>query len=262
MEDTVNYLIASGSPATPGFRFASAAVTHVGKVRTLNEDALLERPDLGLWAVADGVGGASRGDHASGLVVDALGRVRQPTAAATFLAEVCDQLKGVNARLQLEAMQPGGCVSASTVVALLVFGQHFACVWAGDSRLYRMRDFRLCQINRDHSEVQEMVDHGLLTPEQARTHPRGNVVIRAVGAHEMLMIDMMQDRVRHDDIFLLCSDGLTRMLEDREIAGLLGADRPIEVSVDMLLDATLARGATDNVTIIGIQLLSTATADV
>jgi serine/threonine protein phosphatase PrpC len=234
----------------------------VGKVRKVNEDAFLERPDLGLWAVADGVGGASQGDRASRLVVEALGRVHRPTAAAAFLTEVCDQLKAVNTQLQQEMTQNGGHrLSASTVVALLVFGQHFACAWAGDSRLYLMRDFRLRQISRDHSEVQEMVDHGVITSEQARTHPHANVVTRAVGAHETLALDMVQDRVRHDDVFLLCSDGLTKTLADREIAAMLGADRPIEISVEMLVDATLERGATDNVTVVGLQLLSTAVGD-
>ncbi|HJT08009.1 MAG TPA: protein phosphatase 2C domain-containing protein [Stellaceae bacterium] len=259
MEDTVRHSIAPRSSAPPGFRLASAAVTHVGKVRKVNEDSFLRRPDLGLWAVADGVGGASQGDRASRLVVEALGRVHQPAGAASFLADVCEQLKSVNSQLQHEAAAQGGeRMSASTVVALLVFGQHFACAWAGDSRLYLMRDYRLHQISRDHSEVQELVDKGLLTAEQARTHPHANVVTRAVGAHDTLAIDMVQDRLRRDDIFLLCSDGLTKMLEDREIAGLLGGDRPIESSVDMLLDAALDRGATDNVTVVGIQLLATA----
>jgi serine/threonine protein phosphatase PrpC len=258
MEDTVRHSLAPRPVAPPGFRFASAAVTHVGKVRKVNEDAFLERPDLGLWAVADGVGGASQGDRASRLVVDALGQVHPPKAAAAFLAEVCDQLKSVNSQLQQEALQHGGhSLSASTVVALLVFGQHFACAWAGDSRLYLMRDYRLRQISKDHSEVQEMVDKGMLTAEEARTHPRGNVVTRAVGAHEALQIDKVQDRVRHDDVFLLCSDGLTKMVEDREIAALLGADRPIEMSVEMLVDKALERGATDNVTVVGVQLRST-----
>jgi serine/threonine protein phosphatase PrpC len=262
MEDTVRHSIAPHPVAASGFRFASAAVTDVGKVRKVNEDAFLERPDLGLWAVADGVGGASQGDRASRLVVEALGRVHKPAAAASFLTEVCDQLKTVNNQLQQEAEQQGGHrVSASTVVTLLVFGGHFACAWAGDSRLYQMRDYRLRQISRDHSEVQELVDQGVLTAEQARTHPRANVVTRAVGAHEKLAIEMVQDRVRQDDIFLLCSDGLTKMLEDREIAALLGADRPIEMSVEMLVDKALERGATDNVTVVGIQLRSTAPSD-
>jgi serine/threonine protein phosphatase PrpC len=259
MEDTVRHSIAPRPVAPPGFRFASAAVTDVGRVRKVNEDAFLERPDLGLWAVADGVGGASQGDRASRLVVEALGRVHPPKAAAAFLAEVSDQLRSVNDQLQQEAAQYGGDrLSASTVVTLLVFGQHFACAWAGDSRLYLMRDYRLRQISKDHSEVQELVDRGVLTPEQARTHPRGNVVTRAVGAHDKLQIEKVQDRVRHDDIFLLCSDGLTKMLEDREIEALLGADRPIEMSVEMLVDKALERGATDNVTVVGVQLLSTA----
>lgn len=259
MEDTIRRSLAAKPSPIPGFRFASAAATHVGKVRKVNEDAYLERPDLGLWAVADGVGGASAGDRASGLVVEALGRVRQPTAAAAFLAEVRDKLQQVNGQLQHEA-QACGRLSASTVVALLVFGQHFACTWAGDSRLYVLRDYRLHQVSRDHSEVQELVDQGVLTAEQARSHPRANVVTRAVGAHEKLVLDMMQDRVRHDDVFLLCSDGLTKMLEDGEIAAIL-SDRPVEMSVEMLVDAALKRGATDNVTVVGVQLLTTAVAE-
>ena len=98
----------------------------------------------------------------------------------------------------------------------------------------------------------------MLTAEQARTHPHANVVTRAVGAHDTLAVDMVQDRLRRDDIFLLCSDGLTKMLEDREIAALLGGDRPIEIAVERLLDAALERGATDNVTVVGVQLLATA----
>jgi serine/threonine protein phosphatase PrpC len=259
MEDTIRRSLAPKPSAPPSFRLASAAATHAGKVRKVNEDAFLERPDLGLWAVADGVGGAAQGDRASRLVVEALGRVHAPAAAAPFLAEVCDRLKSVNGQLQQEAAAHGGDrLSASTVVALLAFGQHFACAWAGDSRLYLLRDYRLQQISRDHSEVQEMVDRGMLTPEQARTHPHANVVTRAVGAHDNLVIDMVQDRLRRDDVFLLCSDGLTKMLEDREIAALLGGDRPIEIAVEMLLDAALERGASDNVTVVGVQLVAMA----
>ena len=259
MEDTIRRSLAPKPSAPPSFRLASAAATHAGKVRKVNEDAFLERPDLGLWAVADGVGGAAQGDRASRLVVEALGRVHPPAAAAPFLAEVCDRLKSVNGQLQQEAAAHGGDrLSASTVVALLAFGQHFACAWAGDSRLYLLRDYRLQQISRDHSEVQELVDRGMLTPEQARTHPHANVVTRAVGAHDNLVIDMVQDRLRRDDVFLLCSDGLTKMLEDREIAALLGGDRPIEIAVEMLLDAALDRGATDNVTVVGVQLVARA----
>jgi serine/threonine protein phosphatase PrpC len=261
MEDTVRQRLAPRPSTVPGFRYASAAVTHVGKVRKVNEDAFLDRPDIGLWAVADGVGGASAGDRASRLVVDALARVQAPAAAAPFLGEVCDRIKEVNSQLSGEAvLRDGHGMSATTVVALLVFGQHFACAWAGDSRLYLLRDFRLQQISHDHSEVQELLDSGALTPQQARHHPRGNVVTRAVGAHDRLALDMVQDRVRRDDLFLLCSDGLTKMIEDREIAAML-ADRPIEISVDMLLEAALTRGAVDNVTVVGVQLLATAAAD-
>lgn len=258
MDDTVSHALTRSAAPRPAFRCVSAGATHVGRVRKVNEDALVERPDIGLWAVADGVGGASAGDRASGLVAEALGRVGRPVTAAAFLGEVCDALKGANDQLQAEAAQRGGQrLSATTVVALLVFDQHFACVWAGDSRLYRLRDDRLQPISRDHSLVQEMVDAGTLTPEAARTHPQANVVTRAVGAERELVLERVQDRLRHDDVFLLCSDGLTKMLDDREIARLL-RDRPVEIAVEMLIAATLERGAIDNVTVVAVQLAQSA----
>ncbi len=239
-------------------RWLWAAQTHVGRVRRINEDNLMERGDIGLWAVADGVGGERAGDRASALVAEALNKVGIPQTAAGFLAEVRDNLQAVNHLLRLESATTGdGRVIASTVVALLAFGQHFACAWAGDSRLYLLRNHRLKQITRDHSEVQEMVDAGLLTPEQARTHPRANVVTRAVGAEDTLTLEMVQDQIRVGDLFLLCSDGLTKMIADDEIAALL-ARRPVEAATDALIQTTLERGAPDNVTVV---LVEAAAAD-
>jgi serine/threonine protein phosphatase PrpC len=231
-------------------RWESAGRSHAGMVRTVNEDALLDRPEIGLWAVADGVGGESAGDRASRLVVDALGKIGAPAAAVSFLAEVRDSLQAVNRLLRIEAATAGsGRLIASTVVTLLVFGQHFACAWAGDSRLYLWRKGRLRQISRDHSAVQELVDCGMLTPKEARVHPNGNIVTRAVGAEDTLTLEMVQDQFRPGDLFLLCSDGLTKMLEDDEIASLLGG-RPLERAVNDLIGAALRRGGSDNVTVV------------
>jgi serine/threonine-protein phosphatase Stp1 len=245
-------------PGPQSFRLASAARSDVGRVRRINEDAFLERPEIGLWAVADGVGGESAGDRASRLIVEALGKVGAPSTAAGFLAEVRDSLQAVNHLLRLEAAAVGDArVIASTIVALLAFGHHFACAWAGDSRLYLWRNGRLTQISRDHSEVQEMVECGMLTADEARTHPRANVVTRAVGADDVLTLEMVQDQIRAGDIFLLCSDGLTKMLDDHEIAVLLGAEDGANPT-ETLVAAALERGGTDNVTVVTIGAVQVA----
>ena len=137
------------------------------------------------------------------------------------------------------------------IVALLFFRHHFSCVWAGDSRLYLLRGQHLRQISRDHSRVQELVDQGLLTPEEARRDPRGNVITRAVGAQEQLELDMVHERFLPGDVFLLCSDGLTKTVEDHEIETMLQA--PAATAVTALISAALERGAPDNVTVVVIQ---------
>jgi protein phosphatase len=235
-------------------RWVSAASTHVGNVRKVNEDAYFEEPEIGLWAVADGVGGASAGDRASALIVEALGNVGKPDTAASFLAEVCERLRTVNEKLYNEAPYTPRGVTASTVVALLFFQRHYACAWAGDSRLYLLRDRVLRQISRDHSHVQDLVDQGILSPEMARHDSRGNVITRAVGAAEKIELEIVHEPYLPNDVFLLCSDGLTKALADEEIAALL--DVPIASAADGLIAASLAHGARDNVTAVVVRVLA------
>src|SRR5690348_14543302 len=135
-------------------RWVSASSTHIGKVRKLNEDALLERPDIGLWAVADGVGGAAAGDWASAVTIEELAGIAQPTTGTGFLAEVRERLSSANRALQTRAQAGGHGAIATTIVVLLFFERHFACAWAGDSRLYLLRGDTFTQISRDHSAVQ------------------------------------------------------------------------------------------------------------
>lgn len=237
----------------PAFSFVSGAATDVGCVRKLNEDAYLDRSDLGLWAVADGMGGHDAGDHASQLTIAALGQVALPTSAATFLAQVKGTLRAANAELRREAAARGpGRIIASTVVTLLAFGQHYACVWAGDSRLYRLRDESFRQISRDHSHVQELIEVQLLSPEDARHHPYSNVVTRAVGATDNLDLETTHDRLLAGDLFLLCSDGLTKVLEDDEIRAILMRTSLFDVP-HALVQSALERRASDNVTVVAIQ---------
>ncbi len=230
------------------FQRVSAGSSHVGRIREQNQDAYLDRSDLGLWVVADGMGGHDHGAYASKLIVSALETMSPPSGAPEFLLEVRSRLLDVNRRLVAEASAGGPNMTiASTVVALLVYRGHYACVWAGDSRLYLLRDDSFEQISRDHSEVQELVDNGILSAEDAARHPASNIVTRAIGAVEDLDLEVRQDRLRPGDRFLLCSDGVTRMLSEEEIREMVEG-HSVEGTVRSLIDAALERGATDNVT--------------
>ena len=228
----------------------SAVRTHVGHVRELNEDSCLARPDLGIWAVADGMGGHDRGDRASALLAGELGRVRRPRDARELLRAVDQTLASCN-RTLLEHARDGE-MTGSTVVALLVFDQDFAVVWAGDSRLYRLRAARLEQLTRDHSYVQELVEGGKLSPERAREHPLASRITRAIGVDPQMQLDVVDGRLEPDDVFLLCSDGLTAMVDDAMIAAILSESEP-HVAADRLIEAALAAGGRDNVSAIVVR---------
>lgn len=229
------------------FHFETAARTDVGRVRSLNEDSYLSRPDLGLWVVADGMGGHDHGDRASRLITDRLGEIENPGSARDLLRCVEQTLSRINDELRREA-EPHGIIG-STVVALLVFDGHFACVWSGDSRIYRLSRGSFEQLTTDHTMIQEMVDEGRLSPQQARHHPLGNRITRAVGADNALQIEVIQGEIGSGDRFLLCSDGLTGELDDDRIVALLkGAG--LEEAADKLLHAVLSTEARDNVTFV------------
>lgn len=229
------------------FKFLSVGRTHVGCVRALNEDALLDRADIGLWAVADGMGGHEGGEVASAAVVDALGKVSNFSTAYAFRDAAAQALAGVNEHLTVLAADRG--TMGSTVVALLAHEGHYACLWAGDSRVYLYRQGALKRLTHDHSLVQEMVDSGAISEERARAHPRSNVITRAVGAREDLNLDGVFGAIHAGDRYLLCSDGLTGVVTDREIADAM-VRAPLEAAAERLLEQALARGAPDNVTLV------------
>jgi serine/threonine protein phosphatase Stp1 len=146
-------------------------------------------------------------------------------------------------------------VIASTVVVLIARHGHFACLWAGDSRAYLLRDGALARVTRDHSLVQELVDGGQITDAEAEHHPRANVITRAVGAEaDMVELDKVTGRLTGGDRFLLCSDGLSKELSDPEMADILRADGP-ETAAERLVEAALARHARDNVTAVVLEVL-------
>lgn len=232
------------------FRFESVGRTDVGRVRALNEDRFVDRPAIGLWAVADGMGGHQAGEVASGMLAEALAAVETFDSGYAFLDNVHDAIERVNrALVNHAAISAPGTVIGSTIVALIAFAGHYACLWAGDSRAYLLRGGRLEQITRDHSMVQEMIDSGALARRDAKSYGRSNIITRAVGVNDRLALDLHQGPIADGDIFILCSDGLTNMVDDHEIAASL-RQNPTIAAADELISTTLARGAKDNVTVV------------
>jgi serine/threonine protein phosphatase PrpC len=231
--------------------FETGSATHVGKVRTRNEDSLLARPEIGLWAVADGMGGHNAGDLASAAVISALQSIGRAQTAAELLARCEQQIAKANSTL-LDVSRQRGSLVGTTVAVLLVHDQHFACVWAGDSRVYLVRDRTIALRSRDHTEAQELVAEGRLTPAEARAWPRRNVITRAVGVREETELEINNGILQAGDVFVLCSDGLTNHVDDNEILEAAAANTP-QHACDALIGLTLSRGATDNVTAIAVR---------
>ncbi len=197
------------------FTWNSACITDVGNRRKENQDACLDLPEAGLWVVADGMGGHQQGGVASHMLVDGLAEVTRRARFSEFVDEVEDRILAVNDRLvDLSERAEEPIIIGSTVVALLAFGAYCVCLWAGDSRIYLYRGGRLTQLTRDHSQVEEMLEQGAITREQAENHPSANVIDRAVGAERELHVDAELQLMRAGDRFLLCSDGLTQRRRD------------------------------------------------
>lgn len=230
----------AGAPTT----LVSDAATHPGAVRTRNEDSLVDRPDAGLWAVADGAGGHGSGDVASQAAAAALAAIPGALPPAELLARVRLALSQVHADLLRQAAAAGPeRVICTTIVALLARHGYYACLWAGDSRAYLLRDGALSRVTHDHSLVQELVDRGAITEAEAEHHPQANVILRAVGAGETLELDKVSGRILPDDALLLCSDGLFKDVPEPDIAALLAQG----AGAAALVQAALERGARDNV---------------
>lgn len=231
----------------------SAARTHVGTVRRRNEDAVLERVEIGLWAVADGAGGHERGDYASTRIIAALHQVEAALSGLSLVEEVKRCLAEVNRELRARAATIGrNALIGSTVAVLLIFDEQSCCLWAGDSRLYRMRAGQLRQLSRDQSHVQDLVDRGEIAPEAAAAHPLANIVTNLIGAFDQLVLEERHDRLEPGDILLLCSDGLSSALSDAEITYTLTAS-PVAAAADRLIERALDRGARDNVSAVVVE---------
>jgi serine/threonine protein phosphatase PrpC len=234
--------------------WSSFAITDVGKVRKHNEDSLLDKPEIGLWAVADGMGGHESGDVASQMIVKSLGKIHQGITLDRYIDDIEDRLIKVNERLIAKARESAKNVTiGSTVVGMLAYDDLCTFFWAGDSRLYRLRNGSLVQLTTDHSQVEIYIEQGLISRQEAATHPHGNMITRAVGAAEDLYVDFDIQRMQSCDRYMLCSDGLNKHLEDKEFEEILAVGSA-EEACKALTELTLERGAGDNVTTIVIDV--------
>jgi serine/threonine-protein phosphatase Stp1 len=235
--------------------FECVTRTHVGLRRKVNEDSLLECTERGLWAVADGMGGHEAGEVASASTTIALAGLPITSNLEADTANAVSAMIRVNQELIVLArsdIHPR--TIGSTVVGLIIRDGQYRCFWAGDSRAYRVRSGVIRQLTRDHSLVQELVEAGMIAPDEAHNHPNANVITRAVGAAETLIVDTVGGDARPGDQFLLASDGLTRLVDDGEMRDEMAEFEPSEAA-GKLLDAVLVRGAPDNVSLIIIKVV-------
>lgn len=232
--------------------FECFGVSHKGCVRQLNEDRFLLDSDGGLWLVADGMGGHEAGEVASGSIVEHLTTLGIASSAPDLRARFEDRLARAHSEIRKLSEERGGVTIGSTVAALLAYDGQYACLWSGDSRIYLLRDGALSQLSRDHTEVQELLDNGLITPEEAETWPRRNVITHAVGVTEEITIDVTQGDTVPGDVFVLATDGLTAHVDDEEIFDGVSGRAP-KAACEHLLELVLSRGATDNVTIVVVR---------
>ena len=238
-----------------------ATQTHRGNVRRINEDALMVEKSLPLLMVADGMGGHEAGDVASRMLVDRLSSLDLPTYLAGALEVVKAAILSCNSSLiEYAARKLEGKLIGSTVVAMLAEGGQGACLWAGDSRLYRVRDLQIEQLTGDHSYVADLVRAGVITDEEAVNHPSSNMITRAVGTAADLELDSLSFDVRLDDTYLLCSDGLYNEVASEELLlSMLAGD--IWQSSNQMLNLCLSRKAKDNVTFIIARVVAAADDD-
>jgi serine/threonine protein phosphatase PrpC len=234
--------------------FDVSSVTHAGKVRVRNEDSCLVRTDTGLWAVADGMGGHEAGDLASRILVESLNAIEQPEAALDLLEQCETQIFRANQQIVDLSRARDGATIGTTAAVLLVRDKHYACVWAGDSRVYLINGGSITQLSRDHTEVEELVAAGTLSREDVKNWPN-NVITRAVGVADDLELEIVSGSADPGDIFVICSDGLTKHLRDDEILQ-YAADRNARAACEMMLELALERGGLDNVTVVVVRLLA------
>ena len=238
-----------------------AAGTDVGRIRAGNEDSLYADADQerGLFIVADGMGGHAAGEVASEMAVQIVARdlaAVRDLAGPDPLAHMAAALKAANRAIYERTIVEADKQGMGTTASCLTMGQgRWIIGHIGDSRIYLFRDGTLRQVTKDHSYVQEQVDAGFLTPEQARYHPYSNVITRCVGANAEVEADVLSGELQNGDVFLLASDGLTGMVEDPQLKKILETRQTPGRMVDAMITEANRRGGLDNITAVVVQVV-------
>jgi protein phosphatase len=239
-------------------RFSCAARTDVGVVRSGNEDTYLMANDRGLFVVADGMGGHAAGEVASDMATRLVAEAFRPVRGMSddeLMAQMVAAIRSANAAIferTLQEHDKRGMGTTATVLALLP--RRYLIGQVGDSRAYVLRGETLSQITKDHSYVQEQVDAGRLSAEEARVHPYANVITRCVGSSGDVVPDLYIGTLEVGDLLLLASDGLTGMMEDEDLQAILLEGGTLEDQVDRLIAEANRRGGLDNITVILVQI--------
>jgi protein phosphatase len=238
---------------TSSLHWTSASRSHPGRVRQVNEDACLEQSEHGLWAVADGMGGHTMGEFASGLAVQGLMDVPDTDDLGQRVNTVLERLQEVNRLLRAEAQRRDVPLIGTTIAALVAAGSLCSCLWAGDSRIYLYRDGRLRQLTRDHNQLEAVRSQHVSSSDDTLKLPRTNFITRALGAEDTLCVDRITVELLDGDIFLLCTDGLSNEVSEMliEQALLPGLCRH---ACDELIDMALNHEARDNITAVVVRV--------
>ncbi len=236
----------------------SAGRTDVGVIRSGNEDNYLMVPDRGVFIVADGMGGHAAGEVASEMAVRIIARELGDISSRTD-QEASERIRNsiieANAAIfQRTLSEQDKRGMGTTATAMVVLGDNYLIGQVGDSRAYVLRKGDLLQLTKDHSYVQEQVDAGYLSPEEARTHPYSNVITRCVGANVDVTPDVYSGALQTGDVYLLASDGITGMIEDEDLSEMMTKLTEPQQLADALVDEANRRGGLDNVTVIVIRV--------
>jgi serine/threonine protein phosphatase Stp1 len=235
-----------------------SAATHVGLVRSSNQDSYCRNPAAGVWVVADGMGGHYGGERASAVIIERIEGIYSYGSFAQTLSAVREAIADAN-RTIFDQAQAENLRMGSTVVALVIGEGRYAILWAGDSRAYVKRRDAFLMLTRDHSQAEELVDAGLLDRQSVAGHPSSHILVRAVGVLPSVQIDEVVGDSAEDDIFLLCSDGLHNLVSNTEMAKMIDVCEFNRVS-EQLVELGLERGAPDNITVCLVAVSGNASA--
>lgn len=223
-------------------------------MRQHNEDSYLDDPDNRLWAVADGMGGHEAGDVASQTIVRHLRQLVRAPQVVDYVDRVDDALAAANAELINYAKTHRLQMVGSTACVLADAGHYMLCAWAGDSRVYQLNGSGFRQLTIDHNQAREMMSTGQFSAADLQSNAQAAALVRAVGAEPNLVVEWAVAEARPNDVFLLCSDGVTKEMTDDEIAGELGKRTQVKEIADKLVETCLARGARDNITAVVVRV--------